>query len=94
MPKHVGTNIAAKTVLEVPENYVRLTAAQVRLLIEGREPSDPVREAMELIRVLDTSDKGSAGTLAKRWWMYFAPRSVIRGSRSATKCMLARAEKD
>lgn len=73
MPRFIG-NSAPANARQIQDNaqtamgcHVRLTYAQVRLLPPG-----------QVIVSLDTSDKGSAGRRAKRWWRWFAdPRDVL-----------------
>lgn len=91
MPKFIGKNIP--NALELGDNateasaskhagtsLVRITYAQAVLL-----------PAVEVRKSLDTTDSGSRGTYAKRWYRWFAPRAVILACSSSTASMLRRA---
>lgn len=84
MPKFIGNTIyKAKRIQNnaaVPENCIRLSYSQAKLLPEEN-----------VICSLNTRDKGSAGSYAKRWFNWFANvQNIIRCERS-TKLMLNRA---
>jgi hypothetical protein len=84
MPKMIGSDIPGVGTFapNMPEHYpdrIRLTYAQARLL----DPAD-------VLRSLNTTDKGSRGTMAKRWWMWFAPADAILFATRVTPNMLGR----
>jgi hypothetical protein len=85
MPKFVGSKLADMTLCtrlednaRTPAGYVRLTYAQARLL-------PPV----EIAYSLDTTDRGSRGVYAKRWYRWFALAAAVRACPQATPKMLA-----
>lgn len=78
MPKFIGRTIeGARPLSECPDDaypLCRLTYAQCRLL----RPEDVFYE-------LNTSDRGGPGSLAKRWYNWYAPVvAVLENSRSTT----------
>jgi hypothetical protein len=85
MPKFIG-NQARDGSIQIHDNalqnedLVRLTYSQQKLL-----PASDVRYS------LDTTDRGSKGTYAKRWYRWFTSRETITQSKRATQSMLTRA---
>lgn len=76
MPKFVGAPAprGAKRIEDnafpVPGKRVKLAYSQMRLL-----------RARDVMYSLDTTDKGSAGCLAKRWYRWFSsPRAILEGT--------------
>lgn len=86
MPKYVGSTIpdGSRRIEDNVEggtyDLVRLKHNQMRLL-----------PAICVMRSMDTSDKGSSGTLAKRWYRWFASSSDILANPKSTPNMRARA---
>lgn len=89
MPKFIGTNYEAKIVQKYDvlddEPYIRLTASQVKMLLQKYKPS-----IIGLVKELDTTDKGGKHSYAKRWWRYYIPATTILCI-SGTKNMKERA---
>lgn len=83
MPKFVGSRIeGARRIHDnaaPPLSHVPLTYAQARLL-----------PASEVVCSLDTTDKGSAGCYAKRWFRWFAHRAAVMACKRSTPKMLAK----
>lgn len=83
MPKFIGQEIPGSSPLphdnatEASTGLVRLTYAQARLL-----PPEDVRVS------LDTTDKGSRGRYAKRWYRWFASPMAIRRCCRRTAAMV------
>lgn len=75
MPKFIGRDAPAATpalannVAAVP-GYTRVTASQFALAV--RQGMDPAEGRVSL----DTTDTGSRGSLAKRWFRWFVPTEV------------------
>ena len=84
MPKFIGNDARPETkhihtdAMQTGER-VRLTYAQQKLL-----------PAAAVTCSLDTSDRGSKGSYAKRWYRWFASPDAINSCTRATQSMLAR----
>jgi hypothetical protein len=79
MPKFVGnpgTAHLSRHNQDAGPGLVRLTYAQARLL-----------PACDVACSLDTTDRGSKNSLAKRWYRWFARPDTILGSGCATPAM-------
>lgn len=83
MPKFIGKKIAGATRSGIENateknfpGHVRLSFSQAKLL-----PAECV------VCSLDTTDKGSKGSYAKRWYRWFAPAEAIANSPAATAKM-------
>lgn len=83
MPKFVGSKLPDMTLCtrlednaRTPIGYVRLTYSQARLL-----------PPIEIAYSLDTTDRGSRGSYAKRWYRWFALAAAVRASDRATPKM-------
>lgn len=84
MPKFIG-NSAPTGAHQLaddarPKNMVALSYSQMKLL-----PGDHVHYS------LNTSDRGSRGTLAKRWYNWFAEIDFVLANEQATPKMKAAA---
>lgn len=86
MPKLIGHEPSELDAHESPrETDVQVSYAQARVL----------RRASVVIRaVLDTSDRGSRGRLAKRWYAWYADPRDILTCPVATMAMRRRARRD
>lgn len=81
MPKFIGQTIPGSRDLDdAPEGaqLVKLAYSQAVIL-----------PATEIYRVLDTSDRGSRTSLAKRWYRWYATVEAIESCTRSTKAMLA-----
>lgn len=81
MPKMIGNWIEGATVIDANASAdgadrVRISYAQARLL-----------PAAAVTASLDTTDRGSARSLAKRWYRWFASAAAIEACTSSTKRM-------
>ena len=89
MPKFVGRNARFESrqiqdnAFSVPGKRVCLTYSQQRLL-----------PAYLVDYSLNTSDRGSKGSYAKRWYNWFAHPCVVLCCASSTPAMKRRAEKN
>lgn len=85
MPKFIGNNAPAQATriednAQTPVGYVRLSYSQMRLL-----------PGIEIAYSLDTSDRGSKGSYAKRWYRWFALARAIEVCPQSTRLMRERA---
>jgi hypothetical protein len=85
MPKFVGQTIPGSSRIEdnmLPSSKrVKLTYSQARLM----PPS-------HVMCSLDTTDRGSRGSLAKRWYIWYATPQAILTCPHSTANMMARAQ--
>ena len=86
MPKFIGRQIS--NAIQIQDNAgenscrVKLSYSQIKLLPHWL-----------VICSLDTTDKGSKGSYAKRWFRWFASPSAILASSKSTENMLEKARK-
>ncbi len=84
MPKFIGNNRQGVAIIhdnaQEAADRVRLTYSQQRLL-----------PASNVVCSLDTTDRGSASSYAKRWYRWFASPAAINDCRRSTRNMLDRA---
>lgn len=86
MPKFIGNQIDGAKIIQdnAPETNerVKLSFSQARLM-----PPEQV------LCSLDTTDRGSKGSLAKRWYRWFShPKDILSNKRS-TANMIAKAKR-
>lgn len=84
MPRFIGNTIGGAREIQdnAPELFplrIRLTYAQAALL-----PAEDIEYS------LDTSDRGGPGSLAKRWYRWFASADAIEACAKSTANMMAR----
>jgi hypothetical protein len=83
MPKFIGRTISGAKHIEPNSrrvDYVRLSYSQAKLL-----------SPEHIFCSLDTSDKGSRGSYAKRWYRWYAAPEIIIESSNSTVKMIERA---
>ena len=85
MPKFIGNNIAAA--VEIEPNQVQQRPDRINLTYSQAA----MLPASSVMKSLDTSDGGSNGRYAKRWYRWFASADAIMGCASSTASMKRRA---
>ncbi len=86
MPQFIGSQIIDAICIEdnaiTPLNYIRLTYSQAILLPPNL-----------ILKSLNTTDKGSKGNYAKRWYNWFGNINDILLCNKSTKLMRSNASK-